>query len=392
MCAITCACNNYEVQISFPLYPYHITASMCSDCLLPVCSEKCQKTDDHSAFECSVVKGNLKQSPEIRDRLYDAVTCLRGLISCRREADKWKTAMDRFNIQLLSMIGSSDMNREVENVLLNELKARSYPGLSDISMEEIFKIMGLFQIHSVPTKLPYGEAFGLYSVASLLSHSCIPNTKLVWDKEKKKVKVTATEIIQQGAPITTIYTDILWGTRARRDHLQQTRLISCACARCRDPTELNTYFSALICPKCPKRNYVLPLNPLSNTTSWSCKACEYQIGSEEVLQQTLSLGARVSESLQSPTIKSLEALQLEWLPKFSSNHYHLHAIKHSLLQLYGRSEEKQQEKSENHWEEIAKKEKACKEFLRVCALLDPALANTVPYVGLTFFEYHKTIL
>lgn len=112
------------------------------------------------------------------------------------------------------------------------------------------------------------------------------------------------------------------------------------------------------------------------------------------MRTSLALGAAVEVALASPTIPTLEALQKEWLTRVHPNHYHLHAVKHSLLQLYGRSKEKadENERDEAHWQEIAKKEKACKEFLTVCSRLDPSTAHTIPFVGLTFYEYHKTIL
>ena len=87
----------------------------------------------------------------------------------------------------------------------------------------------------------------------------------------------ATEEIMKGEAITINYTDMLWGTRSRRDHLQQTRLLSCNCRRCKDPTELSTYFSALKCRKCPKSTPVLSSNPLDNMAHWSCTACNYQV-------------------------------------------------------------------------------------------------------------------
>lgn len=69
------------------------------------------------------------------------------------------------------------------------------------------------------------------------------------------------------------------------------------------------------------------------------------------MRTSLALGAAVEAALAAPTIESLEALQQEWLGKVHRNHYHLHAVKHSLLQLYGRSQEKaeEEEKDAQHW-------------------------------------------
>lgn len=118
----------------------------------------------------------------------------------------------------------------------------------------------------------------------------------------------------------------------------------------------------------------------------------FQISSEELLETNLTLGSEAAQQLTQPTIQGLENLLEKWLSKVHTNHYHLHAIKHSLLQLYGRVNEKEDNKDEAYWKEIAKKEKICQEFLKVCSILDPSMAHSVPQFGLAFYELHKTVL
>lgn len=120
----------------------------------------------------------------------------------------------------------------------------------------------------------------------------------------------------------------------------------------------------------------------------------YQVSSDDLLETNLTLGSEVAKELNNPTIKGLEILLAKWLLKVHSHHYHLHAIKHSLLQLYGRTDEKDEtmERDENYWKEIEKKEKLCQEFLKVCSLLDPSMAHSVPQFGLAFYELHKSVL
>lgn len=48
----------------------------------------------------------------------------------------------------------------------------------------------------------------------------------------------------------TSYTYTLSGTSARQSHLKLGKYFTCHCERCLDPTELQTYFSSLICNKC----------------------------------------------------------------------------------------------------------------------------------------------
>lgn len=61
----------------------------------------------------------------------------------------------------------------------------------------------------------------------------------------------------------------LKSTLKRREHLLENKFFECCCRRCADPTELGTYTSALICPKC-KIGLVLSTKPLDADAPWSC--------------------------------------------------------------------------------------------------------------------------
>ncbi|KAK7084471.1 hypothetical protein SK128_012409 [Halocaridina rubra] len=367
----------------------------CSRCSWPMCSPECENHPDHKP-ECDVTKATgltiCVDDMDSPHHLYEVITVLRCLVLSGKEPKRWKSSTERMNNPYMRGAGTPQYRHNQEHVvqvLREKFKIHEYPGV-DASESDIHTVLGLLQFNNVPTKTAYAEVQALYPMASLASHSCVPNTKPVF--KDGKLILRASDPIPRGEPITAIYADILWGTRARRDYLRQTRLFSCTCKRCRDPTELNTYFSALACRRCSSP--VLPMDPLDDHTAWACGKCSHEMSVEEVLRTTLALGASVEIALANPTIETLEALQIDWHSRAHPNHYHLHAVKHSLLQLYGRSKEKADEKEKDaaHWVEIAKKEKACKEFLTVCSRLDPTTAHTIPFVGLTFYEYHKTIL
>lgn len=72
------------------------------------------------------------------------------------------------------------------------------------------------------------------------------------------------------------------GTLSRRSHLRKTKYFDCDCSMCRDPYELGSYKSSVLCPRC-KEGYVGLENPLSNLpyekeTKWKCNNCEHHIG------------------------------------------------------------------------------------------------------------------
>lgn len=75
---------------------------------------------------------------------------------------------------------------------------------------------------------------GLYPIAAMMNHACVPNTRHGYD-ERQKMTVRATVDIPAGTEITNTYTSLLWGSPARRRHLGITKHFLCSCPRCSDP-------------------------------------------------------------------------------------------------------------------------------------------------------------
>ena len=48
-----------------------------------------------------------------------------------------------------------------------------------------------------------------------------------------------------------MYSDPMWATANRQNHLYETKYFRCKCPRCTDPTELGTEFSFIKCQTCP---------------------------------------------------------------------------------------------------------------------------------------------
>lgn len=67
--------------------------------------------------------------------------------------------------------------------------------------------------------------------------------------------------VKEGEELFTTYTYILSGTQARQEMLRKGKFFSCKCARCTDPTELNTHFSSILCRNCDG-GIIVSTNPL----------------------------------------------------------------------------------------------------------------------------------
>lgn len=98
--------------------------------------------------------------------------------------------------------------------------------------------------HEVPLTSPPHVA--IYEIASMLEHSCVPNCNKSFSNDGELI-IRATRFIPKGEHISICYTDPLWSTLNRLEHLAMTKFFLCQCVRCTDPTELGTYYSALNC-------------------------------------------------------------------------------------------------------------------------------------------------
>lgn len=255
----------------------------------------------------------------------------------------------------------------------------------DASEGSIHQMTGIIDVNGVDIPMMDSEAAGIYPTFSMLEHSCTPNTKY---KISPSFQLTlrAAANIRAGEHLSTIYTHVLWGTAARRDHLKSTRFFMCTCRRCADPTELGTNFSALRCTKCPL-GFMMSAAPLDQLADWICTSCNDTITADEANDITLQLGEEVEKVLANGKVKAIEDL----IERSSStivhpNHFHLFAARHSLLQMLGRESSGLDENA------VKKKEKLCQEFLKTCTAIDPGMCRLASYVGVALYEYHLAVL
>jgi len=119
----------------------------------------------------------------------------------------------------------------------------------------------------------------LYTKNFYLSHSCMPNSEAWIDNidNSYRLVVKALESIPSGDKITINKTPELTilPTRQRRKKLLSLLGIKCKCSRCRDPTELGSFISAVRCEENSNvythcYGYYVPLKPLEDDSPWEC--------------------------------------------------------------------------------------------------------------------------
>lgn len=274
--------------------------------------------------------------------------------------------------------------KNIVNMLRNYFMLVAFePDVLDSTEYMIHKIIGVLDTNALDIAWNGVDISGLYPTFSMIEHSCQANIKYMFNK-KKQVVVKAAKNLKQGDHLATMYTHILWGTIARREHLKYTKYFMCTCSRCADSTELGTNFSSIKCQECIS-GYMTSAAPLDQLADWICSNCNSTLPVDTVKEITVALGEEVDAALQTPTIYSLEKLIEDKSQTVHPNHFHLFAVKHTLLQLYGR---------DGKADEVVmkKKENLCKEFLNICTTLDPGMSRLSSYASVALYECHVAVM
>ena len=151
---------------------------------------------------------------------------------------------------------------------------------------------------------------------------------LIWrceiNPETFVMEVRAKMAIQQNEEITTRYVDPWEGQPNRQLKIGQNWNFICNCLRCKDPSDLGTYFSAIVCQRCSNyissnerceskssayigsaisnnHGYLLPIDCQYIETHWHCINC----GEKKC--------ARDIEDLLNEVVKSVESVKQDIL-------------------------------------------------------------------------------
>lgn len=200
-----------------------------------------------------------------------------------------------------------------------------------------------------------------------------------------------------------MYTHMLWGTHMRQDHLLTNKYFICKCDRCLDPTELGTNFSAMKCigdigKSCG--GTLLPKNPIDITSEWFCDRCDVSITNEQI-EIVLSNIEQEVDDLMMPSVSRLDPeARLDpnnfrgLIDKLSNllheNHYHLFALKHTLIQMYGHKPNYMLHELSDIV--LSSKILMCEQLLDVLDHIDPNTMRLTLYTGITLYELHLAIV
>jgi len=139
----------------------------------------------------------------------------------------------------------------------------------------------------------------------------------------------------------------------------------CNCPRCASPTELDSFTSAHLCPKCEKSDaWFVPTDVANDQAQWQCIKCGYKVDSEFLNKRETDIAMEMAK------LENLKVVQFEEFHEHLSstlhpNHYLMVLVKRHMVGLYSTA------LSELGAEELERVKRYCEEVDSVYQIIDP---------------------
>lgn len=335
-----------------------------------------KKPTGHSTWECSMLREKrvadlLDKCKTTRDyiHMYEVIAPLRCLLLKQHDKCNWEKLVKMESHNTIRK-GIESLWQRNQTVIVDELRNRW--NIKEFTEEEIHTVCGLFEVNCFEIGQNESRARALYDEAYLLSHDCTPNTTHTDDPFTYDLIVRVLRYVSKGTPITLSYAYTLQGTLKRRQHLQEGKFFWCQCERCSDNTELGTYASAMKCPKCMSNGLILSTDPLNENAPWKCNKCSYIVTGQSMLLLVDTVYKEL-DAIDGSNADGLEGFLTKYRNVFHKNHYLCICAKHSLCQLYGRTEGYLIQ--ELPIELLRRKEEYCRELLEVVDKIEPGMSR-----------------
>ncbi|KAG5681719.1 hypothetical protein PVAND_011129 [Polypedilum vanderplanki] len=380
----------------------------CDVCMWPCCSPDCPGLTNAELhdIECQLLK--MGKGPENRTNVKsikkyfrtDILIALKILLLQRKNPKRFKAIMEMESNEKKRMMTLNYKEAEERIMFIEENFLKPLQKFEEKSGKEILqlkdkktlhKIYGIVESNAMYISLKTGiEICGLYPTGVIMEHSCVPNIRYEFDmKNGFKISIKAGRDIKKGEHLATSYSNILWPTSVRQQHLKDNKYFICTCERCKDPTELGTNFSTLRCigtDNNPCNGFQLPTNPTSEQENeFACNKCVIKVSNEHVNLITSKMNEEVDNILaMNPSPLIIEELIEKLNPFLHPNHYLLFNLKHTLIQLYGNH--KDSSYATITTEALKKKLSMCNDLLKIVLSLDPCHIRIAFYTCIIYYE------
>nr|XP_043607431.1 histone-lysine N-methyltransferase ASHR1 [Erigeron canadensis] len=207
----------------------------CSSCrVVWYCGSKCQKSDwKLHRVECQL----LSQLDKNRIRSLTPSIRLMAKLYLRRKLQDEKviptTVMDNYNL-VKDLVSHISEVGETQLVLYAQMASLVSIILQrpDLNIKEIAENFSKFacNAHTICDSELRPLGTGLYSVISIINHSCSPNSVLVF--EGRMATIRATQQIPKGSEVLISYIETAGNTMTRQKALKEQYFFTCSCPRC----------------------------------------------------------------------------------------------------------------------------------------------------------------
>ncbi|XP_043249726.1 SET domain-containing protein SmydA-8-like [Colletes gigas] len=367
------------------------TQYRCSKCnVAPLCGPACEEqSKQHTSDECEVLKNN---KDLLTDKIVDVINVLLPL---RLWLLKYKNPELWERIQ--SMEAHIDERRntsvwkDTEENVINVMRALRLIPEEDATTECLQQLCGILDVNTFELRPPGGQdglrLRGLYIEASLMAHDCRTNTHLTVD-DNFQLTVYASLPINEGDAILFNYTSSLLGTATRRKHLREGKYFECECSLCRDPYEMGSYMSSILCTRC-REGFIGPENPLTinpygRGIKWQCDKCKRSIGGR-LVRATLDITRTLIDNVDDGDVKGLETLLAKLSRSLHQNHFLMLSLKQKLVNVYTK-----EVSSPNPQKKVMQRMlDMCKEMYNMLEIVEPGISRLK---GIMLYEMHLPLV
>jgi len=314
----------------------------CKRCNWPVCSVKCQDSPMHVA-ECRATKAagsriKVEHFDQI-NMMYACITVLRALALQDGPRKIWED-YTKFDSHLQERIKTPVYNKvNKEKVVFFIHRYLNIQRYSDL---EILEACGKLDTNCFEIKQNGLNLRAMYRTACIMSHDCKPNTRHTFDPDNA-INIYTTRPIKKGEVITATYTNSLWSTIDRRDHLQMSKCFWCTCKRCSDPTEYNSYISSIRCSRCAgfqdhiqdnDLQYLVPEDPLNPESNWRCRKCTNIQKASQIKAGNMTVSNELKE-LDRSKISNMMNFLTKYENLLGPHNHHVVEIKYAIVMMLG---------------------------------------------------------
>uniref|UniRef100_W8C7K8 Protein msta, isoform A n=1 Tax=Ceratitis capitata TaxID=7213 RepID=W8C7K8_CERCA len=353
----------------------------CENCGWPLCGIECKGKPEHEAeCEFTVKRGSKVSVKEFTNPhpLYQCMGTVRCLLLAKKDPEKWKVFSELESLEKLRR-GSMQWKADLESI--GKFIPRFFK-TTDFSEDLIMKTVGILQIngHEVPVTDPPHVA--IFKNASFLEHSCHPNLAKSFTKDGHLI-LWAPKAIKRNTHLSICYSDAVWGTQERQQHLMHTKIFKCECERCLDVTEFGTNYDGFKCTTPDCIGVILPSSLKEWNSKWRCSTCGNHVDISFIKDILEKAGKDLNPMTRTADncIKYIQNYQ-KWL---TNRHFYICQAKIQLVQLIGTDPKELMTVPED---KLNLKLEYCKELLDLYEKLAPC---EIRMLGTFCFELHSAI-